>query len=343
MIVRGGRARRCDAWPATLSDRPDRRAVARAGAAGPVRAAGGRPREVDMREVLQRHLLPRARRGLLADVAARSAAVGDGPLLLSALARDGRLGAHARRPARESAPPGGARGDPERSDPRQPDREDDGKRGPRGYDAGKKIAGRKRHLARGHAAAWCSRWSSTRRQFQDRDGAKLVLAKLLGRLPRLPSSGRMAATPANSSPGSRRPTAGRSRSSSAAMTPAASRSCRSAGLSSAPSPGRRLPPPEQGRRGDDREWRGLGHHCHDRPHGTEAGTQLTLRTHPLKGRGDLLVGGRLRAARGRFRGTTVASGGRIVRRGVQLNARSSGPRRRQHRPGVGGVPSRAFS
>ena len=58
------------------------------------------------------------------------------------------------------------------------------KGGPRGYDAGKRVAGRKRHIVVDtmgllldvvvHAAS-----------IQDRDGAKLVLAKLLGRFPRL--------------------------------------------------------------------------------------------------------------------------------------------------------------
>ncbi len=54
----------------------------------------------------------------------------------------------------------------------------------RGYDAGKKVSGRKRHIVVDttglllavviHAA-----------NIQDRDGARLVLAKLLGRFPRL--------------------------------------------------------------------------------------------------------------------------------------------------------------
>ena len=58
------------------------------------------------------------------------------------------------------------------------------KKGPRGYDAGKKATGRKRHLVVDtlglvmaivvHAA-----------NVQDRDGAKLVLSKLAGRYPRL--------------------------------------------------------------------------------------------------------------------------------------------------------------
>ncbi|MCY4557085.1 MAG: IS5 family transposase [Chloroflexi bacterium] len=58
------------------------------------------------------------------------------------------------------------------------------KRGPRGYDAGKRVTGRKRHIVVDtmglllavvvHAA-----------NIQDRDGANLVLAKLLGRFPQL--------------------------------------------------------------------------------------------------------------------------------------------------------------
>ena len=67
---------------------------------------------------------------------------------------------------------------------RQPIGEDHRKRGPRGYAAGKKGTGRKRHIVVDtlglllavvvHAAS-----------IQDRDGAKLVLTKLLGRFPRL--------------------------------------------------------------------------------------------------------------------------------------------------------------
>ena len=72
----------------------------------------------------------------------------------------------------------------QRGNHRQPIGEDHGKRGPRGYDAGKKVSGRKRHIVVDttglllavviHAA-----------NIQDRDGARLVLAKLLGRFPRL--------------------------------------------------------------------------------------------------------------------------------------------------------------
>ncbi len=85
---------------------------------------------------------------------------------------------------RAGAPECGPGGHSERGHPRQPVGQDDGKRGPRGYDAGKKVNGRKRHLIVDtlglilvvvvHAAS-----------LQDRDGAKLVLGKLVGRFPRL--------------------------------------------------------------------------------------------------------------------------------------------------------------
>ena len=67
---------------------------------------------------------------------------------------------------------------------RQPEREDDGKRGPRGYDAGKKVTGRKRHIivdTMGLLLAVVVHPAD----IQDRDGAKLVINKLLGRFPRL--------------------------------------------------------------------------------------------------------------------------------------------------------------
>jgi putative transposase len=56
--------------------------------------------------------------------------------------------------------------------------------GPRGYDAGKRVKGRKRHIivdTMGMLLAVVVHSAG----IQDRDGAKLVLAKLVGRLPRL--------------------------------------------------------------------------------------------------------------------------------------------------------------
>ena len=72
----------------------------------------------------------------------------------------------------------------QRSHHRQPIGEDHGKRGPRGYDAGKKVKGRKRHIVvdtLGLPLAVAVHPAD----IQDRDGARLVLARLLGRFPRL--------------------------------------------------------------------------------------------------------------------------------------------------------------
>jgi transposase len=79
-----------------------------------------------------------------------------------------------------------ARGESHCRDPRQPEREERGKRGstidPAGFDAGKKIKGKKRHIlvdtqgllmhALVHAA-----------DVQDRDGGALVMATLFGSYP----------------------------------------------------------------------------------------------------------------------------------------------------------------
>jgi putative transposase len=86
------------------------------------------------------------------------------------------VGAHPRRPARKSAARGGAQAHAQRGDHRQPVGEDHGKGGPRGYDAGKKINGRKRHIVvdtLGLLLAVVVHEAS----IQDRDGAKLVLER----------------------------------------------------------------------------------------------------------------------------------------------------------------------
>ena len=108
--------------------------------------------------------------------------------------------------------------------------------GPRGYDAGKCIKGRKRHLlsdtnglllaAIVHSAG-----------IQDRDGAPAVLASVRETLGCVTSSP-TAATPARSwRQRSPRSGPGPWRSSSARTTPRASNSCRAAGVSSAPALG----------------------------------------------------------------------------------------------------------
>ena len=67
---------------------------------------------------------------------------------------------------------------------RQPEREDDRKRGPRGYDAGKKVTGRKRHIIVDTIGLLLAVVVHPA-DIQDRDGAKLVINKLAGRFPRL--------------------------------------------------------------------------------------------------------------------------------------------------------------
>ena len=56
------------------------------------------------------------------------------------------MGAHQRGAAGAGAAAAGAGAGPQRRHPRHPEREDHRKGGPRGYDAGKKVNGRKRHL-----------------------------------------------------------------------------------------------------------------------------------------------------------------------------------------------------
>jgi putative transposase len=110
--------------------------------------------------------------------------VAHGASLLSSLAAKRAVAGDSRRPPPTGASPGRPQAQPLRGDHRQPVGEDHGKRGARGYDAGKKINGRKRHIVVDtlglvlvvvvHSAS-----------IQDRDGAKLVLAKLKGRFSRL--------------------------------------------------------------------------------------------------------------------------------------------------------------
>ena len=72
---------------------------------------------------------------------------------------------------------GRAGSQPDRRDPRQPEREDDRKRGGRGYAAGKKVNGRKRHVGVDTLGLLLA-VAVHPANIQDRDGALLVLAKL---------------------------------------------------------------------------------------------------------------------------------------------------------------------
>ena len=79
---------------------------------------------------------------------------------------------------------GWPRGESERDHYRQPVRQDDGKRGERGYDAGKKVKGRKRHIAVDTFGWLLAVWVHPA-NIQDRDGAWVVLSRMKGRFPRL--------------------------------------------------------------------------------------------------------------------------------------------------------------
>lgn len=107
-----------------------------------------------------------------------------GAPLLPHLATRWDMAEDSRCPPPEGTQAGRPKDQPLCGDHRQPIGENRGKRGARGYDAGKKINGRKRHIIVDtlglllavvvHAA-----------DIQDRDGAKLVLGKLVGRFGRL--------------------------------------------------------------------------------------------------------------------------------------------------------------
>ena len=121
---------------------------------------------------------------LLADVAGKFSTLGDGPLLLPGIPAQWSLAENSRRTSRGCPPAGWAGTDAKRGNHRQPKCENHRKRGLQGYDAGKKILGRKRHIIVDtmgliiglavHAA-----------DEQDRDGAKKVLARLKDCFPRL--------------------------------------------------------------------------------------------------------------------------------------------------------------
>jgi len=79
---------------------------------------------------------------------------------------------------------GGARGQPVGRHHRQPERQDDGKGGPRGWDAGKKVRGRKRHIVvdtLGFLLAVLAHPAD----IQDRPGAVSLLPRLQGVVSRL--------------------------------------------------------------------------------------------------------------------------------------------------------------
>src|SRR3954469_9676992 len=131
---------------------------------------GGRPRTTGMRRPLDgllylvrpgrharhrqagsagRPVVPGAHRPPVAPPAAAPGlpALADGPRLHARLRERGRLGGDPPPPRGDAARTRRRGAQPHRRDRRHPGREDDGKGGPRGDDAAKKVWGRKRHLA----------------------------------------------------------------------------------------------------------------------------------------------------------------------------------------------------
>src|SRR3989304_1170648 len=84
----------------------------------------------------------------------------------------------------ESARSGGARTDAECREYRQPERQDDGKRGPRGYDAGQKVKGRKRTILV-DTLGLLLKVVVHEADVQDREGAIGWLLAMTGLFPRL--------------------------------------------------------------------------------------------------------------------------------------------------------------
>ena len=71
----------------------------------------------------------------------------DGLLVHAAVPTRGRVGGNPSPPPGDAARAGGSGAQPHRCHHRHPERENHRKRGPRGYDAAKKVWGRKRHIA----------------------------------------------------------------------------------------------------------------------------------------------------------------------------------------------------
>ena len=132
----------------------------------------------------QCNLLHQPWRLRLAHDAQRLSSLPDGIPLLPNVEQGRYLDEGSRCVARSTAPAGGTRGQPKCSHHRQPECQDDRKGGPKGYDAGKKVQGRKRHIIVDTLGLIldCAVHPA---DIQDRDGAKLVLEKIKDRFPRL--------------------------------------------------------------------------------------------------------------------------------------------------------------
>jgi putative transposase len=121
---------------------------------------------------------------LVAAVATRLSTLGNGALLLPMLPPEWYVGEDSWPAPIDGPAQSREEAHAQRWDPRQPDRQDGGKRGDRGYDAGKKILGRKRHLivdTLGLIVALVVHPANV----QDRDGARLLIRQLGTRWRRL--------------------------------------------------------------------------------------------------------------------------------------------------------------
>src|SRR3954454_15320842 len=128
---------------------PERRAVRPARADDPARQAGRSAAQHRHAAAPRRPVLPGADRLPVAPpaAAARLPALADDLRLHARVRGRGRVGGRPPPPRGDAARAGRQGAEPERRDRRHAEREDDGKGGPRGYDAAKKVWGRKRHVA----------------------------------------------------------------------------------------------------------------------------------------------------------------------------------------------------
>src|SRR3954468_11802351 len=149
----GGRScgqRRAGPWSATSAPAgPERRAVRPARADDPAGQAGRSAAHHRHAASAGRPVLPGAHRLPVAPPAAAPGlpALADGLRLHARLRERGRLGGDPPPPRADAARTRRPGAQPHRRDRRHPERQDDGKGGPRGYDAAKKVWGRKRHVA----------------------------------------------------------------------------------------------------------------------------------------------------------------------------------------------------
>src|SRR4051794_11420346 len=127
---------------------PERRAVRPARAPDPAGQTRGPAAHHRHAPAPRRTVLPGAHRLPVAPPAApaRVPALADGLRLHAGVRGRGRVGEHPPPPGGDAARAGGPRAEPERRHRRHPERQDHRKRGPRGYDAAKKVKGRKRHI-----------------------------------------------------------------------------------------------------------------------------------------------------------------------------------------------------